>query len=274
MKAARVAPLVFAIVSACTRADKPAPDSVAQSGAANEETSWVQELGPIFAIPGDNDHAAIVLFPSAPAEQSNVVLFRSGGDSMTAARMRIAPDSGVCDAATASFAAPGPSGWTFAFAPSVKAVRLDSIESLSAADSAALAADVARLASAAPSEKDSRFNGLPFAVLAAHRVSLDGSTVIIARVARRIPQEATPLEERTFMIGERSASGPYALRYSLRSTGPEDSVEHFALLGMVQAAGRPFVIIESERDAGSRYEIVERAPTGVWQLRWSKTLGC
>jgi hypothetical protein len=274
MRPVRVVPLVLAIVGACARADKPAPDSVAQSGVASEDTRWVEELGPIFAIPGDTDHTAIVLFPSSPAEQASVALLRTAGDSTTAARIRITPDSGVCDAATASFSTAGPSGWTVAFTPSVTAIRLDSIESLSPADSAALTTDVNRLASAVPNARESRFTGLPFGVLAAHRFSLDGSTVVIARVARRIPQEATPLEERTFMIGERSASSPFALKYSLRSSGAEDVVEHFALLAVVRAADKPFVVIESERESGPRYEIVERAPTGTWQLRWSKTLGC
>ena len=133
---------------------------------------------------------------------------------------------------------------------------------------------MARLASAVPSEKESRFTGLPFAVLAAHRFSVDADTIVIARVARRIPQEATPLEERTLVVGERSAASPYVVKYSLRSAGAEDVVEHFALLAAVRAAGKSFVVIERERDAGSRYEIVERAPGGAWQLRWSRTLGC
>lgn len=276
MQASRLVSLIVAltIVAACRRADKPAPDSVAQTSVANEDARFIEELGSIFAIAGDSDHAAIVLFPATPAEQADVALLRTAGDSTTTTRIRIAPDSGVCDAAAANLSTSGPSGWTVAVAPTVSAIRLDSIESLSPADSAALAADVARLASAARSDKESRFTGLPFAVLAAHRFSIDGSTVVVARVARRIPQEASPLEERTFMIGERSVSNPYALKYSLRSTGAEDTVEHFALLAVLRAAGKPFVVIESERESGSRYEIVGRGPTGAWQLRWSKTLGC
>ena len=276
MKAIGVVALlaVLSLPGACNRADKAAPDSVGQTSVATEDTHWVEELGPILAIPGDSDHAAIVLFPPSPAPQANVALMRTAGDSTAAARLIVAPDSGVCDAAAGRMSVSGPSGWTVALVPSVTAIRLDSIESLSPSDSATLAADVARLASAVPSDKESRFTGLPFAVLAAHRFSLDGSTVIVARVARRIPQEATPLEERTFIVGERSASDPFAVRYSLRSAGAEDTVEHFALLAAVRAAGKAFIVIESEREAGSRYEIVEHAPAGAWQLRWSKTLGC
>jgi hypothetical protein len=275
MKAIGVAALLaLSVAGACTRADKPAPDSVAQTGIATEDVRWVDELGPILAVPGDSDHAAIVLFPPSPAAQASVALMRPAGDSTAMARLTVAADSGVCDAASGRTSVPGPPGWTVALAPTVTAIRLDSIESLSPSDSATLAADVARLASAVPSGTESRFTGLPFAVLAAQRFLLDGNTVIIARVARRIPQEATPLEERTFIVGEAGASDPFAVRYSLRSVGAEDTVEHFALLAAVQAAGKAFVLIERERETGSRYEIVERAPTGAWQLRWSRTLGC
>ncbi len=276
MPARRVLVLLvgLSVAVACNRADKPAPDSAIPGGVASEDARWVGELGPILAIPGDSDRAAIVLFPSAPADQASVALVRSAGDSTTTSRITIAADSGVCDAAAGRVSSSGPSGWTLAVAPTVTAIRLDSIENLSSADSAALAADVARLASAVPSEKESRFTGLPFAVLAAHRFQVDKNTVIIARVARRIPQEATPLEERTLVVGERSASGPFAVRYSLRSAGAEDVVEHFVLLAAVRAGAKQFVVIESEREAGSRYEIVERVPTGAWQLRWSKMLGC
>ena len=237
--------------------------------------SWVPELGAVLAVPGDGDSSAIVLFPAEPSDaQISVSLLRTGGDSSMSAQ--IAPgDTLVCgDVAAARVSAAGPSGWTVAFASTVLPVRLDSIESVSAADSSKLAADIARLASAVPNGRESRFTGLPFAVLAAHRLSLSGSSVVIARVARRIPQEATPLEERTLVIGERSGAEPYALEYSLRAAGAEDNVEHHLLLGAVRAGEKDFVILEVERESGSRYEILERAPNGVWQLRWTRTLTC
>ena len=237
--------------------------------------TWIPELGAVFAVPGDSDNSAIVLVPADPAEgQIGVSLFRTGGDSSITAQ--IAPgDTQVCgDAAAAHVSATGPAGWTVAFAPSVVPVRLDSIGGASAGDSSALAANVARLASAVPNDRESRFAGLPFAVLAAHRLTLAGSSVVIARVARRIPQEAKPMEERTLVIGERSGAEPFTLEYSLRAAGAEDSVEHHLLLGAVRAGDKHFVIIEVERESGSRYEILERASNGVWQLRWSRTLSC
>ena len=271
-------PMALAVLVSCDRAAKTPADSVAQTGLpeADEATPWVSELGPVLAVHGDSDNSAVVLFPPAPAARMDVALLRTAGDSSRSARIIAAEsDSAVCgEASAARLSAPGPSGWTLAFAPPVTAVRLDSIESLSPADSASLAADIARIASAVPSDKESRFTGLPFAVIAAHRFSSDSSAVIVGRVARRIPQEATPLEERTFLVAERAGSGPFALKYSLRSSGSEDAVEHFLLLAIVQAAGKTFVVVESERETEVRYEIVERTAAGPWRLRWSRTLTC
>jgi hypothetical protein len=111
-------------------------------------------------------------------------------------------------------------------------------------------------------------------VLAAHRGRVGGSTIVVGRAARRIPQEAAPLEERTLIIGEQAVGGSLALKYSLRSAGAEDSVEHYLLLGAVQAGDKQFFILESERESGTRYEILERAADGSWRLRWSRALSC
>ncbi len=278
MKLRRVVSLLaLAGAVSCDRPAKAPADSVAQTGIPEDEaTPWVSELGAVFAVPGDSDNTAVVLFPSAPGARAEVSLLRTAGDSSRSARITAADgDSAVCgDASGARLSAPGPAGWTLALSPSVTAVRLDSIESLSPTDSASLAADVARIASAVPSDKESRFTGLPFAVLSAHRFSSDSSTVIVGRVARRIPQEATPLEERTFVVAERSGSRPFALKYSLRSIGSEDAVEHSLLLAIVQAAGKTFLVMESESETSARYEIIERTATGPWRLRWSRTLSC
>ena len=277
MRAGRFLSLMaLAVAASCDRGTKAPPDSVAQTGVAEAEVSWVSELGPVFAVPGDSDNSAVVLFPSDSAAGADVSLLRTAGDSSRPARITATEaDSAICgEASLARLSAPGPVGWTLAFVPSVTSVRLDSIESLSPADSATLATEIARLASAAPSDKGSRFNGLPFAVLAAHRFSVDSGTVIIGRVARRIPQEATPLEERTLVVGERNGSSPFALKYSLRSAGSEETVEHFLLLATVRAAGKIFVVLESDRESDARYEIVERTAMTPWPRRWSRTLSC
>ena len=264
-------------IAACERGSTPAVDSVALATPPDVDAPWVPELGPLFAIHGDSDGTAILLVPPAPGSLAqDATLFRTAGDSVATARVTIPdPDMRACgDAPVARLSATGPSGWTIAFAPGVSALKLDSIERLSPADSLALAADVSRLASGLRSGAESRFSGLPFAVLGAHRVLLGGQTIIVGRVARRIPQEATPLEERTLVVGEQAPDGRVSLKYSLRSAGAEDSVEHHLLLGAVQAGDMQFFVLESERDTGTRYEILERSANGTWRLRWSRALSC
>jgi hypothetical protein len=260
----------------CDRRTRAPVDSVSQGGNAAADVEWVTELGPVLAVPGDNENTALLLMPSAPTSQPlSAVLLRPAGDSTVAARLTAEQsDALACDDAPAARASTaGPSGWTIAFAPTVSAARLDSLEHLSPADSATLASDVARLASAV-ADVGTQFSGLPFAVLGAYRLRLDTTTVVVARVARRIPQEAAPLEERTILVGERRGSNPFTLKYSLRSAGAEDTVEHYALLAVVRAADKHFLVLEAEREAGTRFEIVERSPDGSWRLRWTRQLSC
>lgn len=268
--------VVCVAVAGCDRAAQPARDSVAQTGANNEDAQWVNELGPVFAIHGDSEGTAIVLVPSQPSGGPlDASLIRTAGDSSATGRMTLMdPEMQACgDAPVARISVAGPAGWTVALAPSVVALKLDSIESLSPADSASLAADVARLASAVASDRESRFAGLPFAVLAAHRFKVGGSIVVVGRAARRIPQEATPLEERTLVVGEQTGSQPFTLEYSLRSTGAEDVVEHYQLLAAVRAGDKQFIVLEREREDGTRYEILERTAS-AWLVRWSRALDC
>lgn len=263
-----------AIVSCERRTQVPA-DSVPPSQTVSSDAGWVPELGPVLAVPGDSENTAIVLAPAMPSGELPATLFRTAGESTAGARISLAEsDTLVCDdARIARLSGPTVSGWTVALSPGVTALRLDSIENLAAGDSASLAANVARLASSAP-DSEKRFSGLPFAVLAAYRFQVDGSTIVVGRAARRIPQEATPFEERTLVVGERAASAPFALKHSMRSAGAEEIVEHHALLAVLRAGDKHFLVIESARDNGTRYQVLERTSAGIWRLRWSRQLDC
>lgn len=266
---------LVATISACDRSSRTPADSVAQPATTSDDRQWVTELGPLLAIPGDSENSAILLVPSTPAQQLDAVVLRTAGDSSRMGRLRLlGADAQVCDdasLATISGAAPG---WTLAVSPGITPMKLDSIETLSPSDSALLAADVARLASAVSHDDESRFSGLPFAVLAAHRLQIDGISVVVGHSARRIPQEAAPQEERTLVVGERAGRNPFALKYSLRSAGAEDAVAHYGVLGALRAADKTFLVIESERENETRYEILERDASGAWRLRWSRALSC
>lgn len=208
-------------------ADSARPPSVATKGPSD----WSGELGQLLLVPSDTDNVGVVLYPEEPSVRlitsAPLTLVNAGGDT-TRVRM-IATDSQQCgDAAVVRLTGAGPTSWTAGLlGRSAGLLRMDSIEMLSPADSARLAADLTRLASALDSHKSSRFSGLRFAVLGARRFETDGRQYVVAHLARRLPQEAAPLEERTLLIAERSSTAaPYVVTFSRRSEGSEDTAEH------------------------------------------------
>ena len=171
--------------------------------------------------------------------------------------------------------------WTIAFEANHAAeLPLDSIAGLPSADSARLAADVARIASALPGDTSAAFRGLPFVVTKAWRSrGGHGSQVLAAVVVRNVNQEANPQQERILLIAERDTTIPaarFTSRYFERVAGLEETVETTDLIGMVLlgADRRPTVIVARDGSAGSAYELIERS-AGGWQRRWKSTYaGC
>ena len=155
---------------------------------------------------------------------------------------------------------------------------MDSIEALPSPDSARLASDLARLASALSTHKDSRFSGLPFAVVGAHRFVADGRQFLVGHLARRLNQEAAPLEERTLIIAERPdsnpASEPWAVTYSLRSEGSEDTAELFEVLAALRGKQSLLLLLARDQPAQTNYELLERSRGGTWRTRWTRKLEC
>ncbi|HLV25274.1 MAG TPA: hypothetical protein VKZ41_03095 [Gemmatimonadales bacterium] len=172
--------------------------------------------------------------------------------------------------------------WTVAIAAGyATAIPLDSIESLASADSARLAAEVARLASMAPGDTATAFEGIPYVVRSARRFQLDDSTEgISALVVRRISSEAMPLAEHVFMVAERDRNrprAPWQLAYTERAIGTEESVQLMDVLAALRLgdSSRPSLVVA--RDFGSRvtYSLLERQAEGRWVVRWSSaTVGC
>jgi len=104
---------------------------------------------------------------------------------------------------------------------------IDSIEGLPTADSAKLAADIARIASALPGDTSAVFRGLPFVVNKAWRAQLpNGQTLLASVVVRNVNQEANPRQERILLIAERdSAATRFTPRYTDRKVGLEETLE-------------------------------------------------
>lgn len=194
--------------------------------------------------------------------------------------------SGCIEWPTASLHAIGdttlPPAWSVAFtAGLVQPIALDSLDALSRPDSARLAADITRLASALPHDTVPAFRGVPFAVDRAYRFSLaSGTQVIVAEVVRRLNQEANPLEQEILLVAERAnttnAARPHTV-YFERHSGSEDRLETFDVLAAVLlgAPRHPALVLMREGPETNAYALLERGSDGQWRLRWtSARTGC
>lgn len=251
------------------------PESTTTAPAA-----WNPAAGPVLLVATDTPAHAIVLLPSGASEATlaaiphpaSVTLFSRSGTVQTA-DLPALPDTAACSVATLE-AAPPPRPWNVGFIGGVVApVPVDSTESLSASDSSTLVTWLNRMASSLPNDSAGRFSGLPFVVRNLWRFALpDGPQVVAGTLVRQINQEATPLQERTFAVGERSAvDSSFALVYSERSIGDEETVESTELLGVVLLGGSRHGAIIVTRDFGNAtaFGMIERGNDGRWRARWS-----
>ena len=171
-------------------------------------------------------------------------------------------------------------GWAVGFVgATVLPIRMDSIESLSRVDSARLAADATRLASALPASGGERFTGLPFTVTSLWRFRAGpGVEGVVANLVRHINQEARPLEERTLIIAERDSSRRderFNLAYYDRSQGAEETVESREVLALARATpdAQPMLVLGRDYGDGMAYALVQRDPSGRWREKWRSPRG-
>jgi hypothetical protein len=203
---------------------------------------------------------------------ASVTLFGRNGSVQTA-ELPTAPDTTACATATLS-AAPPPRPWNVGFIGGVVSpIAMDSIGALSSADSTALNAGLNRLASALPNDSAGRFNGLPFVIRSIWRFSVpQGPQFIAGTLSRSINQEATPLQERTLLVAERSPSDTSLKTvYSERSYGDEETIETREVIAAVILGGSHNVAIVLSRDFGDAvaYALIERGDDGNWRVRWT-----
>jgi hypothetical protein len=253
------------------------PESTTAAPAA-----WNPTAGPVLLVASDTPTHAIVLLPSGTSaatltaipHPASVTLFSRSGTVQTA-DLPTLPDTAACSVATLE-AAPPPRPWNVGFIGGVVApVPVDSSESLSPSDSTALVTWLNRMASSLPNDSAGRFSGLPFVVRNIWRFSLTGGPqVVVGTLVRQINQEATPLQERTFLVGERSAAdSSFSRVYSERSTGDEETVESTELLAVVQLGDARHGAIVVTRDFGNAtaFGVIERGDDGKWRARWSSS---
>lgn len=159
------------------------------------------------------------------------------------------------------------------------ALPVDSIEALASQDSASLAAELTRIASALPNDTAAALRGVPFSVRTAFRFTpVPGVTAVAAHVVRKLTIEASPLEEHILLVAERD-SGSTRLRpvYSERASGSEESVETTDVMAAVALGPqrRPTLVLERIGETARAFSLLERTAAGPWRVRWTSVYtGC
>ena len=280
---------LFLVASACDRSRAPATGDTlktAQQSAADSartvspQRNWDKSAGPLLLVAGDSPLHAMMIVPDSSAisatltdlpRPASVTLFGRNG-TVQNAEIPVVPDSDACAVASLS-AAPPPRPWNVGFVGGVVSpLPMDSMPSLGRADSLAALTNITRLVSAMPNDSAGRFAGLPFVVRTIWRVSVpNGPQTFIALVRRQINQEATPLQEHTLVIAERSAAdSTMSSVYSERSYGDEETIESRDILATVQFGSERTVALVISRDFGNAiaYGLIERGTDGKWRARW------
>lgn len=302
------------VLVACERSEKPVrsdsartvpapPVAPAESTAAATPpaSTWDADAGPVLIVRADSPGRAYVVYPQysdstlpdtlhfdvAPIRDASVELFGHAGALGATTVRSVGPRSwraGQCiewpSATVARSSDSSSAGWSVALlANGISGVPLDSIEGLAPLDSAKLAADITRLASALPGDTARAFSGIPFAVRNAYRFTVDSATpALAADVVRKLNQEAMPLEEHTFLIAERRGSKQrFDVVYTNRTSGTEESLVTTELLAAVRlpAPTRTALVLLREGFDTNAYALLERSPRGAWKVKWTSVkTGC
>ena len=188
-------------------------------------------------------------------------------------RAVVTQSSGAAAPATASPA------WTAAFVKGrVIALALDSIEGLSSRDSASLAMNISRLASALKDDTVTTFRGLPFVVLRAYRGKIGTQSFVITTLVRRVNQEDAPREERLVMVidGDLGTPASWTVGWHERASGKEDElVVSEPLMAFQLAAGGRVHLLFGRDDGEALSAAMLMREGGVWKVLWESALaGC
>jgi hypothetical protein len=291
------------------RADSVAavPSSPAPAAAPERPvpSGWDSGAGPVLLVAARPD-AAIVVFPEVQGEYAAAelefdttavrgsavtLLDRAGATSTAVLSEPTAPGEEEECVGWPMLRVTSPSGavmapWTIGLAGGatrLAPVPLDSVGSLSSADSAAFVAEVARLASTLPVQSGAtRLRGLPFFVQDVRRFrAAPGVDALVAHVIRRVHQEANPFEERTLLIAERDSARlqelggkRYVLAFHQRAVGSEETLEGSEALAAFTRppSTTPLLVVARESEGGVRYAILERSRPRLWRVKWTSAL--
>jgi len=266
-------------VAAADSAATP-PITGSDSTLTRPPSTWDPGAGGLLLVATDSPTKALVVLPTESdttpiatiPHPASDTLFGRGGNVQTA-ELASVRDSLGCLVAPLT-AAPPPHAWSVGFVGGVVTpLAVDSAASIDHTDSAVFVASLNRLASSLPNDPAGRFTGLPFVVQSLWRFSVpDGPTVVVGSVVRQINQEATPLQERTLVVGERRANDTlFTMGYAERSYGREETVESRELLAafLVGDSRTPAIVLSRDFGDDNAYSLVERGADGRWRNRWT-----
>ena len=222
----------------------------------------------LIVLPAENGQATLAALP----HPASATLFSRSGVIQTA-DLPTVTDSGGCPFASLN-TAPPPRPWSVGFIGGVVApLPVDSVGSLSTADSSRYTTWLNRLASALPNDSSGRFSGLPFVVRSISRFAIpDGPQVVVGTLSRQLNQEATPLQERTFLIAEQAhGDSTLASAYGERSYGDEETIESRELLAalLIGDTRTPAVVVSRDFGNDVAYALFERVGQAKWRNQWS-----
>ena len=308
--------IVAAATSACEKSPRPAPRSPVAASTPSESIpastdsapaslpAWDPAAGTMLLVRGDTPSAAWIVFPQyvdsalpdtvrfnlRPLRDAHVELQARNGTEDSAQVASLTSTTWVGDEciewprATVQRALNGapPPDWSVAFVRgAVTPVPLDSIEGLSSPDSAQLAAELTRLASALPVPESRTFRSIPFAVRTAYLFNAaPGVEGVIADVVQKLNQEANPLEQHTLIVAERDSTHPdstFRTVYHERTSGSEEKLETTEVLAAVRysLSHRTALVLLRDGAESSAYALLERSERGTWRVRWTSVYtGC
>lgn len=308
--------IAAAAMSACEKSPRPTPRSPVAASTPAESISaptdsapvsvpaWDPAAGTVLLVRGDTPSAAWVVFPQyvdsalpdtvrfnlGPLRDAHIELQARNGTEDSARVASLTSTTWVGDEciewprATVQRAVNGapPPDWSVAFVRgAVTPVPLDSIEGLSSPDSAQLAAELTRLASALPVPESRTFRSIPFAVRTAYLFSAaPGVEGVIADVVQKLNQEANPLEQHTLIVAERDSTHPdstFRTVYHERTSGSEEKLETTEVLAAVRysLSHRMALVLLRDGAESSAYALLERSERGTWRVRWTSVYtGC
>lgn len=256
----------------------------------SSNTNWNVNAGPVMLLSaGSSSDSVSIVLPEAtdttiellqdvtpPVSGLVFELFNRGGklDSTRVSPQKPGADTTRdCSTWPVARAQSTHPGWRVGFVRgNVRAIPLDSIESLQSADSAMLAASLAQTAATLPVSSDPTFRRLPFRVQSAYTFRLDSVEVVIADIVRTLNEEANPRIEHLLLIGERSAGtkARYAVGYFSRIAGAEETMQATEVLAAVRigVSKSPAIVVSVESEEGVKLGLIERTGPGQWRSTW------